>query len=431
MNTITVYNLGNLPTAELDEFNELQEDFKIYDPDRNMKLQMLIITRGFKYAFKAWKDPDGQLWIIDAHQRKKALSILRKNGFTIPAIPYEPIQALTKKEAVEEIAAYNSEFAKKNPDTQLFAKYDIGMETLERFNLSFMQEDLDFGKMESSIVNERIETYEDDPPAVRDDKTFSMPGDLWLLGRHRLVCGDSTDWTLLKLLMNNKKADLVITDPPYNVDYVGKTKDALKIQNDSMSSSQFFKFLFDIFANMHKVMHDGASYYVFHADSEGHNFRKALLDIDFKLAQCLIWAKQAFILGRQDYHWKHEPILYGWKQTGSHKWYGDRKQSTVIEFDRPIRNDIHPTMKPVGLVSYLIQNSSVKGAIVLDLFGGSGTTMMAGEQTDRTAFLMELDPSYVDVQVIRYFNFKHDENIRLIRDGKEFSWNEIKENLLC
>ncbi len=430
MNIITVYNLGNLPTAELDEFNELQEDFKIYDPDRNLKLQMLIITRGFKYAFKAWKDPDGQLWIIDAHQRKKALTILRKNGFTIPPIPYEPIQALTKKEAVEEIAAYNSEFAKKNPDTQLFTKYDIGMETLERFNLSFLQEELDFGKSGNSIVNEFIETYEDEPPALREDKTFSKNWDLWLLGRHRLLCGDSSSWEQIKLLMNGKKADIVVTDPPYNVNYVGKTKDALKIQNDSMNNEQFTKFLMDIFSNMYRIMKDGASYYIFHSDTAGHIFRKTILDVDFKLAQCLIWAKQAFILGRQDYHWKHEPILYGWKQTGSHKWYGDRKQSTLIEFDRPIRNDLHPTMKPVGLISYLLQNSSAKEDVLLDLFGGSGTAIISCEQTDRTGYLMELDPAYIDVEVIRYFNFKHDENIRLIRDGKEYAWNEIKENLL-
>lgn len=430
MNEITIYNLGGLPTAELDDFNELQEDFKIPDPDKNLKLQMLIITRGFKYAFKAWKDPDGRLWIIDAHQRKKALTTLRKNGFIVPPIPYEPIQALTKKEAVEEIAAYNSEFAKKNPDTQLFAKYDIGTDTLERFNLSFGGENLDFGKEQSSIVNERMNTYEDEPPAVREDRTYSKPGDLWMLGRHRILCGDSTNWNDVKKLMGGKHADLVVTDPPYNVNYVGKTKDALKIQNDSMTTSQFFQFLFDMYRNMYRVMKDGASYYIFHADSEGHNFRKALLDVGLKLAQCLIWSKQTFILGRQDYHWRHEPILYGWKDTAAHNWYSDRKQSTIIEFDRPIRNDIHPTMKPVGLLSYLIQNSSQANGIILDLFGGSGATMMAAEQIDRSAYLMELDPIYVDVEVVRYYNFKHDLDIRLIRDGKEYCWNDIKNDLV-
>jgi len=230
--------------------------------------------------------------------------------------------------------------------------------------------------------------------------------------------------------MDGKFADIAITDPPYNVNYTGKTKDAMKIKNDSMTDSQFFQFLFNMYTNMYRVMKDGASYYIFHADSEGHNFRKALLDVGFKLAQCLIWAKQSFIFGRQDYHWQHEPILYGWKNTASHHWYGDRKQSTIIEFNKPIKNDIHPTMKPVGLISYLMQNSSKPHALVVDLFGGSGSSMMAAEQTDRTAYLMELDPVYVDVEVIRYYNYKHDENIYLIRDGKKYSWTDIKNKIL-
>ena len=429
MNSITVYNHGNLPTASIDEFQELQEDFKIFDPDRNMKLQMLIITRGFKYAFKAWQDPDGKLWIIDAHQRRAALLILRKNGFNIPPIPYEPIHAETKKEAVEEIAAYNSEFASKNPDTKLFEKYDIGMDTLQRFNLSFGTETLGFEKEASMFTPEYAEIEEDEAPDIDEQNIFSKEGDIWLLGRHRLMCGDSTEWTDVKQLMGKNKADAVVTDPPYNVNYQGKTKDALKIKNDSMSSSNFYQFLFDMYRNMYRAMKDGASYYIFHADTEGHNFRQAILDAQFKLAQCLVWVKQAFIMGRQDYHWRHEPILYGWKPTASHNWHSDRKQSTVIEFDRPNRNDIHPTMKPVGLVAYLIQNSSKVKDIVLDLFSGSGATIMACEQTERTCYAMELDPVYVDQDVKRFYNYQNSEDIRLIRDRKTYEWSEIKDQL--
>lgn len=429
MNEITVFNLGNLPTAPVDQFNELQEDFKVFDPDKNMKLQMLIITRGFKYAFKAWQDPDGKLWIIDAHQRKSALLILRKNGFIIPAIPYEPIHAKDKREAVEEIAAYNSEFAKKNPDTQLFAKYDIGMDTLQRFNLNFGDETLGFEKEHASITTEYTEIEEDEAPDLDETNIISQQGDIWLLGKHRLMCGSSTVWNDVKRLMAGKLADLVVTDPPYNVNYEGKTKDSLKIKNDNMSGSQFYQFLFDFYRNMYRAMKDGASYYIFHADTEGHNFRQALLDVKFKLAQCLIWLKQAFIMGRQDYHWQHEPILYGWKPTASHSWYSDRKQSTVIIYDRPIRNDIHPTMKPVGLIAYLIQNSSKSGHIVADFFSGSGTTIMACEQTDRICFAMELDPVYVDQDVRRFFNYKNSEDIRLLRNGKEYQWNELKDQL--
>ena len=429
MNTIIVYNHGNLPTAQIDEFHELQEDFKIFDPEKNTKLQMLILSRGFKYAFKAWQDTNGKLWIIDAHQRRAALLILRKNGFAIPPIPYEPIHAETKKEAVEEIAAYNSEFASKNPDTKLFEKYDIGMDTLQRFNLSFGEETLGFEKEQSMFTPDYVDIDEDEAPDIDEQNIFSREGDIWLLGRHRLMCGDSTEWTDVKQLMNKQKADAVVTDPPYNVNYQGKTKDALKIKNDRMSSSNFYQFLFDTYRNMYRAMKDGAAYYIFHADTEGHNFRQAILDAQFKLAQCLIWVKQAFIMGRQDYHWKHEPILYGWKPTGSHHWHSDRKQSTVIEFDRPNRNDIHPTMKPVGLVAYLIQNSSKVKDIILDLFSGSGATIMACEQTERTCYAMELDPVYVDQDVKRFYNYQNSEDIRLIRDGKTYEWNEIKDRL--
>ena len=246
MKEITIYNLGNLPTASLDSFYELQEDFKIPDPDKLAKLQMLIITRGFKYAFKAWKDTDGKLWIIDAHQRRKALLALRKSGFLIPDIPYEPIYAEDKKEAVEEIAAYNSEFAKKNPDTLLFKKYNIDSDTMERFNLPFEAKSLDIGLPKHNLFGgEDLEDIKEDEEELRipaENEYITRPGDIWLLGNHRLMCGDCREIKSVMELMNGEMADICVTDPPYNVSYQGDTPDQLTIDNDSMENDMFLVF---------------------------------------------------------------------------------------------------------------------------------------------------------------------------------------------
>lgn len=200
---------------------------------------------------------------------------------------------------------------------------------------------------------------------------------------------------------SEKLVNLYITDPPYNIDYTGKTKDALKISNDKMDESSFRQFLSDSFSAADSVMKPGAAFYIWHADSEGYNFRGACEDIGWKVRECLIWSKDLFTLGRQDYQWQHEPCLYGWSE-GSHKWYSDRKQTTVLEFDRPKRSEMHPTMKPVPLFDYLIKNSSNKGDIVLDSFGGSGTTIIACEQNGRRGYLMEIDPKYCDVIIDRW-----------------------------
>ncbi len=427
MNTITVYNHGNLPTAKLEDFKELQEDFKIYDAAKNAKLQMLIITRGFKYAFKAWKDQDGQLWIIDAHQRKRALQELKKSGFEIPEIPFEPIHAENKRDAVQEIAAYNSEFGTRNSDTKLFEKYNIGIDELDRFNLDMEHEKLNLNKEREEVdINDR-EVTESDVPEFRE-KEISKPGDVWRLDCHRVMCGSSTKQNDVLKLMNGRFSDLTVTDPPYNVDYTGGTSDALTIQNDKMDNDAFYQFLLDAHKYAYLVTKDGGAIYVFHADSEGFNFRAAFINAGFKLAQCLIWVKNSIVMGRQDYQWKHEPILYGWKPTAGHNWYSDRKQSTVINFDRPIRNDIHPTMKPVGLIGILIKNSSKKLDIVTDFFGGSGSTLMACAQLERIARVMELDPKYVDVEVRRYLSEYPDADIRLLRDNQELTLEQLRDN---
>lgn len=247
-------------------------------------------------------------------------------------------------------------------------------------------------------------TDEDAAPELQATPV-SQPGDVWRLGPHRLMCGDSLSLDHVARLMDGHKADLIVTDPPYNVAYQGGTADKLTIQNDSMSGEAFYRFLLDAYTAMFASAKDGAGIYVFHADSEGTNFRKALTDAGFKLAQCCVWVKQSLVLGRQDYHWQHEPVLYGWKPTGAHRWYSDRKQSTVWNFDRPSRNDVHPTMKPVALIEYPITNSSRGGDLVLDLFGGSGSTLIACEKNGRHARLMELDPRYCDVIVRRWQDF--------------------------
>lgn len=233
-----------------------------------------------------------------------------------------------------------------------------------------------------------------------DDRT--KLGDIWQCGNHRLICGDSTDFNTAKRLLGDIKADLLLTDPPYNVDYEGKTADALKIQNDKMDNEAFKQFLTDAFSVADSVMKPGAAFYIWHADSEGLNFRMATNDVGWQTRECLVWVKNSMVLGRQDYQWRHEPCLYGWKSGAPHNWYADRSQTTVLEFDRPTRSKDHPTMKPMALFAYLIKNSSKKGDVVIDFFGGSGTTLIACEQLSRQCFMCELDPHYCDVIVGRW-----------------------------
>ena len=253
--------------------------------------------------------------------------------------------------------------------------------------------------------------------------TITKSGDIWLLGNHRLICGDSTKEETYTFLMNGKKANLIVTDPPYNVNY---QSNAGKIKNDNMNSDKFYQFLFDAFSNMEKVMSNEASIYVFHADTEGLNFRKAFFDAGFYLSGTCIWKKQSLVLGRSPYQWQHEPCLFGWKKNGKHQWYSDRKQTTIWEFDRPNKNNDHPTMKPVPLIAYTIKNSSMSNCIVIDPFGGSGSTLIACEQTNRICYTIELDEKYCDVIVKRYIEQSGGyENVSVIREGINISFNEI------
>lgn len=231
------------------------------------------------------------------------------------------------------------------------------------------------------------------------EEPITKVGDIWKLGKHRLLCGDSTQQEEVMRLMNNQEADMLLTDPPYNVDYEGT---AGKIENDNMNETEFYNLLIDAFKNMHSVAKSGCPIYVFHADTEGLNFRNAFKNAGFKLAQCLVWVKNTFVMGRQDYQWKHEPILYGWKEGKAHYFIDSRSQNTVLEFDKPTRNAEHPTMKPIDLLVYLIKNSSKENNLIVDLFGGSGSSLIAAEQTNRICYTMELDPRYCDVIIKRW-----------------------------
>ena len=251
--------------------------------------------------------------------------------------------------------------------------------------------------------------------------TISKQRDIWHLGKHRVICGDSTKPETYQLLLGDKKANLIVTDPPYNVN-VEET--AGKIKNDDMSDADFYQFLFNMFVNVEQSMEDDASIYVFHADTEGLNFRRAFKDAGLYLSGCCVWKKNALVLGRSPYQWQHEPVLYGWKQKGKHQWFSDRKQTTIWEYDRPKSSKEHPTMKPVQLMAYPIQNSSMRGTLVLDPFLGSGSTLIAADQTGRICYGIELDEKFVDVIVKRYMEATENTNVKLIREGRNLTFEE-------
>ena len=256
---------------------------------------------------------------------------------------------------------------------------------------------LDIPNFETEPLEAEDDNFDVELPA--DPKT--VLGDLYEIGEHRLLCGDSTQTDTFAKLFDGQMADLVVTDPPYNVAYEGKTKDKLKIDNDKQEDGDFYQFLYDFYTALGSYTKAGGAWYVWHASSEIVNFAKAFIDSGFLLKQQLIWVKNSMVMGRQDYQWKHEPCLYGWKEGAAHGWYTDRKQTTILEFDRPNRNAEHPTMKPIPLFAYQIGNSSKQGDIVADGFGGSGTTMVACHQMNRKAYLVEFDPKYCDVIVNR------------------------------
>ena len=302
----------------------------------------------------------------------------------------------------------------------------LAIELSELQGADFELELLGFDESELASIFEDDKEVEDDDFDVEEELNkpcFSKAGDIWTLGRHRLICGDSTKEETYKRLMDGKKANLVVTDPPYNVNYEGS---AGKIKNDNMNTDKFYNFLLDAFSNMEKVMADDASIYVFHADTEGLNFRKAFNDAGFYLSGCCIWKKPSLVLGRSPYQWQHEPCLYGWKKKGKHQWYSGRKETTIWEFEKPKKNAEHPTMKPIPLLAYPITNSSMSNTLILDPFGGSGSTLIACEQTDRSCYTIELDEKFCDVIVKRYIEqVGTNKDVSVLRDGKEYQYSEV------
>lgn len=347
-----------------------------------------------------WTNPilvDGDNGIIAGHGR---LMAAKKLGMT--EVPVIELAHLSKEQRKALIIADNK--------LALNSDWDINLLSIELKDLQDLGFDLnltgfDGDELANILKPEQVDglTDEDAIPDVPEEPKTKL-GDIYQLGDHRLMCGDSTSIESVEKLADGL-VDILVTDPPYNVDYTGKTKNALKIQNDSMDDSTFRQFLRDAFVAADTVMKPGAVFYIWHADSEGYNFRGACKDANWKVRQCLIWQKDTMVMGRQDYHWKHEPCLYGWKEGAGHLWASDRKQTTLIICKRPTRNELHPTMKPVELMEYQILNNTKGKDIVLDLFGGSGSTLMACEKTGRKARLMELDPKYCDVIVKRWEEF--------------------------
>ena len=294
------------------------------------------------------------------------------------------------------------------------ADFDVSLTGFEPAEIDSLFKDAQQGKVKDDGF---------DVEAELKAPVITKAGDVWTLGRHRLVCGDSTKAETFALLMGDRKANLVITDPPYNVNYEGS---AGKIKNDNMADDAFYQFLLAAFQNTETVMADDASIYVFHADTEGLNFRRAFADAGFRLSGTCIWKKQSLVLGRSPYQWQHEPILFGWKKKGRHQWYTGRKESTIWEFDKPKKNGDHPTMKPIPLLAYPIMNSSMSNTLVLDPFGGSGSTLIACEQTDRSCCMIELDEKFCDVIVKRYIEqVGSADGVSVQRDGLVYRYDEL------
>lgn len=305
----------------------------------------------------------------------------------------------------------------------------LAVELSELEGADFNLDLLGFDEAELSSIFDADKDVSDDDFDVEkelEEPCFSKTGDMWTLGKHRVICGDATKLETFKTLLEDTKVNLVVTDPPYNVNYEGS---AGKIKNDNMEDDKFYQFLFNSFVNMEQAMADDASIYVFHADTEGLNFRKAFQDAGFYLSGCCIWKKPSLVLGRSPYQWQHEPCLYGWKKKGKHKWYAGRKETSVWEFEKSKKNADHPTMKPIALLAYPIKNSSMTNSLVLDPFAGSGSTLIACEQTGRICYAIELDEKYCDVIVKRYIEqVGNDKSVKVLRGGKEYSFTEVCTN---
>ena len=390
-----------------------RKDLKPGDPEYE-KLKRSIEQFGYVEPV-IWNEKTGR--VVGGHQRLKVLTDMGITEVDVVVVDMD-----TEKEKALNIALnkISGEW-----DTEKLALVIADLQGTD-FDVSltgFDPEELE--DLFRDDVKSGVKEDDFDVEAELKKPTFSKAGDLWMLGEHRLFCGDSTKPETFDLLMNGKKANLVVTDPPYNVDYKGS---AGKIKNDSMAEAQFEQFLLAAYQQMEAAMADDASIYVFHSDSHGLAFRKAFEEAGFYLSGCCIWKKQSLVLGRSPYQWQHEPVLFGWKKKGKHQWYTGRKESTIWEFDKPKKNKDHPTMKPIALVSYPIMNSTMTGCLVLDPFGGSGSTLIACEQTGRICYTVELDEKFCDVIVRRYIEqVGSADGVTVLRDGLTYRFDEVPD----
>ena len=365
---------------------------------------------------------DSKYNILVGHGRVQAA---REEGYkTIPCVFAENLTDAQKRAYIlaDNQLALNAGWDEEMLSVELS---DLKDESFDLSLLGFDEKDLE--KLMAGPDDGGAQDDDFDPSAALEKASFVEKGDLWTVGKHRLLCGDATSPEDVERLMGGKTANLILTDPPYGVSF--KASDGLTIENDSLKGDEFYKFLLSAFTNMAAHLEKGGAAYVFHADTEGLNFRKAFIDAGFHLAGVCIWVKNSLVLGRSDYQWQHEPILYGFLQNGKHPWYSDRKQTTIWNFNKPKRNKDHPTSKPLDLLSYPIKNSSQENAIVLDTFGGSGSTMMACEQMNRICYMSELDPKYASVILRRYVEDTGDaDGVYVERGGKKIPYsNLVKE----
>ncbi len=400
-------NVKDLLPADYNPRKDLQPG----DPEYE-KLKRSIEQFGYVEPV-IWNKQTGR--VVGGHQR---LKVLIDSGIT--EVDVVVVDMNTEKEKALNIAL-NKISGEWDTDKLALVIADLQGADFDVSLTGFDPEELD--DLFRDDVKNGVKEDDFDVEAELQKPVFSKAGDLWMLGEHRLLCGDSTKPETYELLMNGKKAQLVVTDPPYNVDYKGT---AGKIKNDKMAEDQFEQFLLAAYSQMYESMTDDASIYVFHSDSHGLAFRKAFEEAGFYLSGCCIWKKQSLVLGRSPYQWQHEPVLFGWKKKGKHQWYTGRKESTIWEFDKPKKNADHPTMKPVALVAYPIMNSTMTGCLVLDPFGGSGSTLIACEQTGRTCYTVELDEKFCDVIVKRYIDqVGSAEEVTVQRDGLIYRYDEI------
>ena len=388
-----------------------QNNARTHSPAQIQKLRSSLREFGFVNPVIIDRDYN----VIAGHGR---IAAAREEG--ISEVPCVFVDHLTEAQKKAYILADNRMAMDAGWDEELLR---VELEALTEMGFDLGMTGFDEKELAALFPAEEAKEDDFDVEAELQKPTFTKSGDVWTLGRHRLVCGDATREETYAVLMDGVKANLVITDPPYNVNYKGS---AGKIKNDNMANDKFYKFLLAAFKNMESVMAPDASIYVFHADTEGLNFRRAFADAGFYLSGCCIWKKQSLVLGRSPYQWQHEPVLYGWKKNGKHQWYTGRKETTIWEFDKPKKNGDHPTMKPIPLLAYPIQNSSMANSVVLDPFGGSGSTLIACEQTDRICRTIELDEKFCDVIVNRYIEqVGGSDGVTVLRDGRTYKYEEV------